>query len=37
MNVLIAGMADTFRWVERFLGAFTILKPSMGLDVGQIG
>ena len=36
-DVSITGLADAVRWVDRLLGAFTILEPNMGHHVGQTG
>ena len=34
-DVTITGLADAVRWVDRPQGAFTILEPNMGHNVGQ--
>ena len=34
-DITITGLADAVRWVDRLLGAFNILDPDMGLNVGQ--
>ena len=36
-DVSITGLADAVRWVDRLLGAFTILEPNMGHHGGQTG
>ena len=34
-DVSITSLADAVRWVDRLLGALTILEPNMGHNVGQ--
>ena len=36
-GVSVNNLADAVRWVDRLLGAFTILKPNMGHHVDQTG